>query len=217
MSFWYRTTSTSSGLYPIGDHSQVPDTTAGYQIFLSAGGGDLAIWDDDASNHLVSGQGLVHMGDGNWHHVAASIDRAADVGKVYVDGVETDSFSTTDLLNMTFGELHLGTYNKGQLKDSGEIDDYAIFDIALSSTEVAALAAKTLTPEGLPFAQWAASYSLSGTDAAFDFDADGDGGKNGYEWATGSVPNDINSIARLTIIKMNSDVVISFPRNTDAK
>ncbi len=63
---------------------------------------------------------------------------------------------------------------------------------------------------------WNDSYDLSGTNALFDADPDGDGGKNGYEWATGTIPTNPASITMLGIGSTNTDAVVSFTRNTNA-
>jgi len=67
-----------------------------------------------------------------------------------------------------------------------------------------------------PYEFWAISYGLSGTNALFDADSDGDGGKNGYEWATGTNPTNPASITMLGISSTNTDAVVSFTRNTNA-
>jgi hypothetical protein len=64
--------------------------------------------------------------------------------------------------------------------------------------------------------QWTHDAGLVGDDASFLDDPDGDGGKNGYEWATGSIPSNANSIVRLDIGSTNAHQQVLFTRNTDA-
>jgi len=63
---------------------------------------------------------------------------------------------------------------------------------------------------------WSDSFGLSDTNAFFDADPDGDGGKNGYEWATGTNPTNPASITPLEIGRTNADTIVSFTRNTNA-
>lgn len=72
------------------------------------------------------------------------------------------------------------------------------------------------TPVLSAYETWADAYDLAGPNALFDADPDGDGGKNGYEWATGTIPTNPASICMLGIHTTNTDAVVTFTRNTNA-
>ena len=74
----------------------------------------------------------------------------------------------------------------------------------------------THTAPALDFDRWITSYGLSGSGAAFDADVDADGVRNGYEWATGTNPTNAESFVPLTINSAGNEVMIHFPRNTNA-
>ena len=80
----------------------------------------------------------------------------------------------------------------------------------------AQMPAHTHTVPTMDFDRWITSHGLSGFDAGFDGDADADGVKNGYEWATGTSPTNASSLNRLTIASAGEDVLVGFPRNTNA-
>lgn len=68
----------------------------------------------------------------------------------------------------------------------------------------------------IDFDFWITSFGLSGSSAGFSADSDGDAAENGFEWATGTNPTDAQSFDRLTISSTRSNVLIGFPRNTNA-
>jgi microcystin-dependent protein len=80
----------------------------------------------------------------------------------------------------------------------------------------AQMPAHTHPVPALDFDRWITSYGLGGFGAGFDGDADGDSVKNGFEWATGSNPTNASSFSRLTISSLADDVLVRFPRNTNA-
>jgi autotransporter-associated beta strand protein len=71
---------------------------------------------------------------------------------------------------------------------------------------------------GTPFGNWASSKSLTGNDALFDADPDGDGIANGIEFVIGGEPNpanpNANSAALLPTVSrnVNGDLVFVFRR-----
>jgi len=67
-----------------------------------------------------------------------------------------------------------------------------------------------------PYDSWIASFGLLGPDAAFAFDVDEDGGKNGYEWATGTIPIDPFSLEPLSIQRSGQSANVEFTRNVNA-
>lgn len=80
----------------------------------------------------------------------------------------------------------------------------------------AQMPAHTHTVPALDFDRWITSHGLSGPGAGFDGDADADGVENGFEWATGTSPTDANSSSRLAGSAAGENVLIRFPRNTNA-
>jgi microcystin-dependent protein len=74
----------------------------------------------------------------------------------------------------------------------------------------------THTAPILDFDRWMTSFGLNGNAAGFGADADSDQADNGYEWATGTTPTNANSFANLTIRPSGTNVLIGFPRNTNA-
>lgn len=68
----------------------------------------------------------------------------------------------------------------------------------------------------LDFDRWLTSFGLKDADAEFAVDFDGDGFRNGFEWATGSDPTNAASLHPLTIRLDGSDVILGFSRNTKA-
>ncbi|HEX3627982.1 MAG TPA: tail fiber protein [Verrucomicrobiae bacterium] len=68
----------------------------------------------------------------------------------------------------------------------------------------------------LDFDRWITSFGLSGNAASFSADADSDQADNGYEWATGTTPTNSSSLANLAIHPSGTNVLVDFPRNTNA-
>jgi hypothetical protein len=80
--------------------------------------------------------------DGQWHHIGLVYDRVLMKRQLYVDGVEVAA--DTDFIGgvQTTGGLYIGA---GQALDagtffSGLIDDIRIYDVALTTEDIAALA-----------------------------------------------------------------------------
>jgi len=74
----------------------------------------------------------------------------------------------------------------------------------------------TITSAGTPYEDWTTIHELSGTNADFTADPDGDGGLNGYEWATGSDPTNALSLVPLTMLVESNSPSLHFTRNTNA-
>jgi microcystin-dependent protein len=81
---------------------------------------------------------------------------------------------------------------------------------------VAAMPPHTHSAPALDFDSWVTAFGLSGANAAFDADADGDGAANGFEWATGTSPTNSASFAGLNIASADDAVNLQFTRNTNA-
>ncbi len=107
--------------------AHTPQGVACFQLRDTAGAGD-AIY---GANDLI---------DGEWHHVVCVRDAAADMNRLYVDGVKEDSlyfdyangFGGTVDLNI--GYLLLSSHYRYE----GIVDEVATYDVALTDTEILA-------------------------------------------------------------------------------
>jgi hypothetical protein len=80
--------------------------------------------------------------DGNFHHIALSIDYATSTGSIYVDGTLADSGTGTFFANLpTLNNLEIGRLGRSSPVDglAGTVDDLQIYSAALSLREVASL------------------------------------------------------------------------------
>lgn len=85
------------------------------------------------------------LGDGKWHHVVAAYDGVTGRKALYVDGVKTEQTGSRTL-NLASSPLYIGyrTYNdRGYL---GDMDEFIVFDHALTDSEVENLRTGTLEP-----------------------------------------------------------------------
>ncbi|MEP7164707.1 MAG: LamG-like jellyroll fold domain-containing protein, partial [Ferruginibacter sp.] len=76
---------------------------------------------------------------GQWHHVALTFDDAADQAKVYIDNILAGTFPTSFTIAYDNTPLVVGNdYENCGLNYffNGKIDDVALFDRALSATEI---------------------------------------------------------------------------------
>lgn len=106
----------------------------------------------DFSDHLISDVAEdISLLDGNWHHMAVTVD-GDNVGTLFIDGDEADSYYlNSDAISFMGDILPDGpdTLGIGRNKDStagggqwfyhGLIDDFRIYDTALSSADIKSL------------------------------------------------------------------------------
>ncbi len=87
--------------------------------------------------------GSVHLADGNLHHIAGVRDTSTDRIRFYIDGVEQGS--TTDNTQGNYASninFLLGSFTDstaGGAKFEGLVDDAAVYNRALSSTEISTI------------------------------------------------------------------------------
>ncbi len=136
---WFNT-AVDTGIYS-GDYGLIgkwgyPSTTQNYLLWSN----DKHIIFDSASaeNSVVWSNGLTTLADGNWHHLVFT--RIGTTGKIYFDGVEkaSDEVSTISSSDIPF---QIGTYSSRAESPNvsvfpGWIDEVAVYDQSLSSTEV---------------------------------------------------------------------------------
>jgi hypothetical protein len=86
----------------------------------------------------------IALNDGQWHHVAYTVDAAAEVTQIYVDGVLAGSSTTTPAVALPspFNNFEVGRLGRSAPTDAyeGSIDELKIFDTVLSAAEIQTLA-----------------------------------------------------------------------------
>jgi microcystin-dependent protein len=118
-------------------------------------------------------------------------------------GDGTTTFALPDLS----GRVSVGTTNE---------QPGAKYGAEQAAMTLAQMPAHTHLVPALDYDRWATYFGLSGVNAAFDADPDGDGVKNGFEWATASNPTNAASVNRLQITSASDTLQIQFNRNTNA-
>ncbi len=126
LSLWFKSTDTSVNVLS----EKIPDTGSAYayRIYLY-GNGNLELLGTQTSGTAYN--------DGNWHHVVIVQDPSLSSGqsKGYVDGnlvTQNNSSSNTSGSN----NLYIGCRNGSQYFFNGQIDEVAIWNTALTSTQV---------------------------------------------------------------------------------
>lgn len=121
-----------------------PASTAGYLLALNAQG-NLSL--QLGSANVAAGQARVttdsarSLNDGLWHHFAIVV-RLGQTVTYYVDGAQSSSFPQISLPATTFGPLRFGQSSQGSFPASysGALDEFRVYNRALTATEVASLA-----------------------------------------------------------------------------
>ena len=144
----------------------------------------------------INGSGASQLLDGprprsgEWVHVAVTLK--GSLGSLYVNGVEADTATIT--LNPSHVAPTRNYFGESQWPDPrfhGAIDDFRIYDRALSATEIRALA---IPPEPVEvvsaYALWASEQAFESSQEDWSNDADGDGSANVFEWLAGTNPLD---------------------------
>ena len=86
----------------------------------------------------VSAQSSVAMTNNTWHHVVGTVSSTGDM-KIYLDGTQTGSQTGAPARNMTQSILSGVWLDGNQQFFSGEISKIQVYDVVLTSTEVANL------------------------------------------------------------------------------
>jgi len=71
---------------------------------------------------------------GEWEHYAATYDETADVARIYVNGVLKQS--DTDITTQATDILVIGARVAGTSEIDGRMDEFAIFSVELTSTQI---------------------------------------------------------------------------------
>ncbi len=87
---------------------------------------------------VVGTDKLIPMGMDVWSHIAFTFDEATDRYRFYFNGSVVDSGLRTEVIGTSEADLHIG-YGPGAGGYKGKIDEVAIFDRALTPSEIAEL------------------------------------------------------------------------------
>jgi len=118
---------------------------AGWTVRFNEAGEDVLFIIDDGTNQITVTLTDACPNDGNWHHIAFTVDRTGDLVRGYVDGIEdTGSGSPFSSASVT-GSLDSGTApfrifannTAGQHWDNGLVDELRIWDDIRSASEIA--------------------------------------------------------------------------------
>ena len=140
VSAWIKTTNTITAGVIVGKDGVDPHSTRSYQIQHTASGeARFVIFKSSSVVELVTGTTIIN--DGNWHNIIG-INDGANL-KIYVDGtLEDTNVGGGGTIQNGTANLNIGRRQgngANELEFSGKIDEVAIFNRALESTEIAAL------------------------------------------------------------------------------
>jgi len=161
---------------------------------------------------------------GAWQHVAVTYDGSTE--KLYLNGVLNQTASNrtlniypSDYLTLGTGVQWDGTY-LDWAKFSGSINSLAIYDQALTQTEVEGLL--VTAPPADPYTTWINSTAfntptpLSEAQKLPGADPDGDGMTNFQEYAFGLNPTSATSVNPITVPLNKSSGTFSYTRSSDS-
>jgi hypothetical protein len=77
--------------------------------------------------------------DGNWHHVAMTVDETADKIILYVDGTARDTHGSLGDFDATISVCSIGQNTADNAFFKGEIDEVAFWSTTLTSTHITTL------------------------------------------------------------------------------
>lgn len=139
VSAWFRT-NTSATMYILSGVGSSGSFYTGFQVYLSSGNPHLAVG-NGASSYDGAKNTTANLVDDTWHHVAAVMDGSTYT--VYVDGsssgstdIGTTTISTTPSTNGDDFKIGARYDDNNTFAFNGYIDDVAVFNRALTSTEV---------------------------------------------------------------------------------
>jgi hypothetical protein len=134
---WIKTCSTAA-LLPIVDKRDLSTGSIGYMLFLYNGNLALQLGDGTFYNYFDDTGAKLY--DGNWHHVAVTVDRSSPTGlNLYVDGAVVLNYSPMNRPGSLANNqpLFIGRHaTYANMTFDGCIDEVEIFHRALSAQEV---------------------------------------------------------------------------------
>lgn len=105
------------------------------------------------------------LNNGQWHHIAYTVDASTDVTQLYIDGVLVGTTTTPTFTLPSFNNFEVGRLGRNSPTDAyaGSVDDLRIYDTVLSTSEIATLAQGAV---GDPSLGVASSVSFTNKGAA---------------------------------------------------
>ncbi len=123
-----------------------------------------------------------------WHHVTMTYD--GSTLRLYVDGVPDNTASLSTAITASTEALLIGAPHTGDLAESwnGGLDDVLYYPDALTSMQIASLAAGTLNPATLDYSSGGGLWRVEEGTGTTTADASGNGNSgnliNGVTWST---------------------------------
>ena len=145
---WFKTTTTTASRRFLGAHNNLGAGNGAIYVATAYTMPDtfvsLYLRDDGGDGPAVAG--TIPVNDGEWHHFAAVRNRATDLVKTYIDGVEDISTAdtTTGDVTLTGYPLYIGAYNDNGTPTTwvaANIYEVCSWDVALTEVQVQGLAA----------------------------------------------------------------------------
>jgi lysophospholipase L1-like esterase len=149
IAYWVKTSASTAGNRVIAARDDGGTDLHWWIGFDDSGRERFQLRDVNGNGVYIGNQGAV-LNDGDWHFMVGVRDNAANMNRIYVDGVKVDSafhdytagFSSGVPLNIGF--INLG----GRYRFNGIIDELATFDKALTDSEIAAFYSNGLLGDG---------------------------------------------------------------------
>ncbi len=109
-----------------------------FDIMMNGAGVEIRFQDP---NYVITSAATDGVFDGTWHHIAVTFDFTSSTNNLilYLDGqvINTKSYSVANSFNSTVHDLIIGARASGDARHySGQMDEYVIFDEALSAADV---------------------------------------------------------------------------------
>jgi uncharacterized repeat protein (TIGR03803 family) len=84
--------------------------------------------------------GTTALNDGNWHHVALTVNRSTTTATLYVDGSQQSTFTSSYIGgNVTYnGNALIGVDRQSRLHFNGKMDEFRIWNIAMTQAQIQA-------------------------------------------------------------------------------
>ena len=146
VSAWVKTV-TTSGADTIVSKLDASAPNSGWEFFIDAANDELGVQliNTVTTNHLrVDTSGAILPNNGAWQHVCFTYDGSSTPGGIlfYINGVVRSTSTVTNNLSATIATatpLQIGARDGATNPFNDRIDDVAIYDIELTSGEVAAI------------------------------------------------------------------------------